>query len=375
MLFQVDPNTPRFEVFTVLNQELLSFVKGSQVTGDFRRTLFTAGPVGQACWENAKENNARATNDLTKEKFEKFFNEIQKLGTARRTELYECIKDNQDLSEFFTNPHPELMDGFPAPLKTSFKNLASHLYTSTKGLQAIIDHCGVNDINAHFQTYQRTNGNVCKACGMHVLSPLRVNVQDEDQWRADYDHQLCKSKYPLYAVHPDNLIPLCDVCNQDAKKSKNLFKGDNGHPRLSFYPYEESCNEFIQIEVANLRDPEIDMSIEWLSEDEDILNKLGTWDDVYEIRNLVLGRYYDLSSIIIDAINPTDSTHMKSQIAEKSREPNALTYSRQPWTFWEHKFFSKLNQLDNDDLEALWSKVEFILEQGEIGVQEIEHGA
>lgn len=169
--------------------------------------------------------------------------------------------------------------------------------------------------------------------------------------------------------------PLCDICNQDAKKSKNLFKNKDGHPRSSFYPYEESCNEFIEIEVANLRDPEIDVRIKWLSEDEVILSKLDTWDDVYEIRNLVLGRYYDLSSRIIDEINPTDSTNMKSQIAEKAREPNFRTYSRVPWTFWEHKFFTSLNLFDNDELEALWSKVEFILEQGEIGVHEIEHGA
>lgn len=208
MLFQVDPNTPRFEVFRVLNQELLYFVEKSLVTSNFKRTLFTTGKVGQACWDNAKENNARAKNDLTKEKFKKFFVEIQKLGTAQRAELYECIRDNQNLSAFFTNPCPDLLDRFPAPLKTSFKTLAGHLYTSTKGLQTIIDYCGVNDINAHFLTFQRANGNVCKACGMHVLSPLRANVKDEAQWRADYDHQLCKSKYPLYAVHPDNLIPL-----------------------------------------------------------------------------------------------------------------------------------------------------------------------
>jgi hypothetical protein len=106
-----------------------------------------------------------------------------------------------------------------------------------------------------------------------------------------------------------------------------------------------------------------------------VLNKLETWDDIYEIKNLVLGRYFDLSTRILDAINPTDSAHMKSQIVEKSRTPNIGTYSREPWTFWEHKFFSRLNQLDNDELEALWSKVEFILAQGEIGVHEIENGA
>mgnify|MGYP005987332405 CR=1 FL=1 len=373
MLFQITPTTPRFQVFTVLNQELLTFVERSQATGVFRRVLFTAGDVGQACWVNSKVNNARAKNDLTKEKFEKFYIEIQKLSAGRRTRLFECLRDNQNLSAFFTNPQPDLLNGFSTPLKKTFKTLATHLYTSTKDLQPIIDHCGGNNINAHFLTYQRANGNVCKACGMYLLSPFRHNVRDEDQWRSDYDHQLCKSKYPLYAVHPDNLIPLCDVCNQDAKKSKNLFKDEEGNSRLSFYPYEESCKNYVGVKIENLRDPEIDVGIEWLSNDVNVIDKLNTWNDVYEIKSLALGKYFDLTSQIIDEINPESFEHMKAQIAEKAKQPNRITYLRKAWAFWQYKFFRKLNGLDNDELEALWGKVEFILDQGEQGGHEVEN--
>jgi hypothetical protein len=375
MLFQVVPTTPRFQVFTVLNQELLTFVERSQETAGFRRELFTAGVVGQACWDNSKERNARARNDLTKEKFENFFIEIQELNVARRTQLFECLRDNQELSIFFRNPRPNLIESFPSALTDSFKILATHLYESTKGLRPIIRYCGGINISAHFRTYQASNGNVCKACGMSLLSTLRANVPRSKQWRADYDHQLCKSKYPLYAVHPDNLIPLCDICNQDAKKSKNLFRDSRGSIRPSFYPYEESCQEFVDVEIEDLRDPEPSLGLRWLTEDDVILNKLDTWDDVYEISNLFEGKYFDLALQIIDDINPQGFEHMKEQIAERARQPNRTTFLRKAWTFWEHKFFSQLNQLQDDDLEALWDKVEFILAQGNEGGQSIEQGA
>lgn len=372
MLFQVLPTTPRFQVFTALNQELLTFVERSRATGIFRRALFTSGDVGKACWDNSKENSPRATNDLTKDKFEKFFIEIQKLTISRRTELYGCLSNNQNLSAFFTNPRPNLIESFPTSLIDSFKRLATHLYESTKDLRPLILSCGDINISAHFRTYQAANGNVCKACGMSLLSTLRANVPESKQWRADYDHQLCKSKYPLYAVHPDNLIPLCDICNQDAKKSKNLFRGSRGNIRPSFYPYEESCQEFVGVEIKDLRDPEPSLSLAWLTEDDVTLNKLNTWDDVYEISNLFEGKYFDLALQIIDDINPDDFEHMKEQIGERARQPNRITFLRKAWAFWEHKFFSKLNQLGDDELEALWGKVEFILLQGEEGGRSIE---
>jgi hypothetical protein len=375
MLFNIAPNTPRFQVFTALNQELLTFVENAQATGDFRRTLFSVGNVGQACWNNSKANNAGAINDLTYEKFEKFFIEIQNLSDVRRNALYECLRDNQDLSIFFNNPQPNLLSNFPAQLRKKFQTLATHLYTSTKDLELIVRHCSGIDIKAHFSSYRRKNGNVCKACGMHLLSPYRHNTSDEDQWRADYDHQLCKSKYPLYAVHPDNLIPLCDVCNQDAKKSKNLFLDDDENSRLSFYPYEDSCKDYVGVVIDNLRDPEINVDIEWLSNNEEIINKLDTWNDVYEIKDLALGRYFDLVTRLIDAINPINFEHLKNQITDKAREPTLGTYKREPWTFWELIFFSKLSLLDDDELEAIWCKVEFTLNQGEEGALEIEQGA
>src|SRR5690606_32622586 len=161
-------------------------------------------------------------------------------------------------SSFFLTPNPALLDFLLPNTFEAFKLLAAHLYGATKDLQPIINAAGGVNIHEHFEAFrmETLNGNICKACGMRELAPFRANIGVENQWRADYDHQLCKSKYPLFAVHPDNLIPLCDVCNQDAKKAKDLFRHKDGTDRLAFYPYNEEAKDLIDIKIDNLSDPE-----------------------------------------------------------------------------------------------------------------------
>lgn len=360
MLFTINPNTPQFAVFEALNSELLGFLERAIPDSDFRRRLLSDGAIGQACWDNAKANNARAKSDLTKDRFKKLFIEVQKLERHERERLHSIFTGNQELSEFFNNPDTDLLESFPAELKTKLKALMSHLYTATKDLQDVIDGSGGQDIGAHFASYRAVNGNVCKACGMALLSPIRVDVSEEEQWRADYDHQLCKSKYPIFAVHPKNLIPLCNTCNQDAKKAKDLFKCPEGNERPFFYPYEEAAFEHIDIKVADETDPEVYVYVEWTSQDRDIINKLNSWDDVYEIKSLVEGHFNVLEHLILDEINPISFEHMQEQIADRARAPNAETLKRKEWAFWNYKLFHALSQLD---LGSFWEKSNFMAEQ------------
>ena len=71
MLFKLDPNSPKFEVFVRLNEELLHFLEHAIAGGNFKRSLLTSSDVGQACWNNFKA--PRAKNDLTRDKFKKLF--------------------------------------------------------------------------------------------------------------------------------------------------------------------------------------------------------------------------------------------------------------------------------------------------------------
>ena len=360
MLFAVNNESPKFQVFVKLNEELGSFLLKSIPDGEFRRELFTAGAIGEACWENSKENNAGAQKDLTKEKFAKLFTEIQRLGGPVRQRLRDAFAGNQDLAQFFAAPSSVMLEFLPSDCLKALKSLASHLYCATKDLAGIIGGCAEVDIGQHFRLFRAQNGLVCLACGMQNMTAERANIPDEDQWRADYDHQLCKSKYPLYAVHPDNLIPLCDVCNQDAKKSKDLFVCPEGESRQSFYPYSESAYQYVDFQLSDLDDPEPVLSLVLNSDDDLIRGKLATWNDVYEIKNLVEGQYRNIEALIIDEINPTDLVHLQDQVEDKAREPTVHTLRRMPWAFWKYKFFNCLGEVD---LEPFWEKCQFEMAQ------------
>lgn len=365
MLFRLAPNTPRFEVFRLLNAELLHFLEQSVNTDDFCRELLTQDDIGKACWGNGP----------TRAKYRGLFNSMQAAGNDTKLQLFEVMRDNQSLQLLFVAPQRNLFDFMSEACFTALKTLCTHLYCSTKGLDAVIA-AGGSDIKAHFNAYraQAVNGNICKACGMEKLAPFRAEVPDGEQWRADYDHQLCKSKYPIFAVHPDNLIPLCDVCNQDAKKAKDLFKHKNGTERLTFYPYTEEAKSFIDISIDNLRDPEPTIKVNWNTQDAVLQDKLNTWDEVYEIRGRVEGQFRSLEAIIEDELRPRDLAHLVSRISDEARPHVIDTLKRKEWAFWYQKLFSQMLQIGEPDIEAFWEKLEFTQNQAQSGADFILNG-
>lgn len=358
MLFCLAPNTPKFEVFKLLNEELLHFLGQSVNTNAFCRALLTQNDIGKACWGNGP----------TRAKYRGLFNSLQAADNDTKLQLFEAMRDNQNLQLLFVAPQRNLFDFMSESCFTALKALCTHLYCSTKGLDAVIA-AGGSDIKVHFNAYraQAVNGNICKACGMEKLAPFRAEVPDGDQWRADYDHQLCKSKYPIFAVHPDNLIPLCDVCNQDAKKAKDLFRHKNGTDRLAFYPYTEEAKGLIDIVIDNLRDPEPTIKVNWNTQDAVLQDKLNTWDEVYEIRGRVEGQFRSLEAIIEDELRPRDSAHLVSRISDEARPHVIDTLKRKEWAFWHQKLFSQLQQIGTPDVEAFWEKLKFTQDQAKSG--------
>lgn len=352
MLFKLADNTPKFEVFRLLNEELLHFLAQSVSANTFGRVLFTQGAVGQACWGNFP----------TREKFEILFNALQVTENNSKQQLFEVMRDNQNFQVFFENPKRNLFDFMNEDCRKVLKSLCTHLYCSTKDLAPIVTASGGTNITGHFNAYraQTVNGNICKACGMKELAAFRAGIPGDDQWRADYDHQLCKSKYPIFAVHPDNLIPLCDVCNQDAKKAKDLFRHNNGTDRLAFYPYNEEASGLIDIAIDDLRDPEPKIKVYWNTHDATLLDKLDTWDEIYEIRRRVEGKFRSLEAVIQDEINPIDPEHLVRGINNEARPKMANTLKRKEWVFWYQKLFSTLNQIDKAPFIAKW---EFVQQQ------------
>lgn len=357
MLFQLHSQTPKFQVFVLLNEELIYFLNKSIKQKKFGRKLFSFKPVGKACWSNVKSSPEK--NDLTRDKFQKLFENLKNETEVAREQLHQIAVDNQDLSSFFLKPNPALLDFLLPNTFEAFKVLAVHLYGSTKDLQPIIDAAGGVNIHKHFETFRTDtlNGNICKACGMEKLAPFRANIGVEKQWRSDYDHQLCKSKYPLFAVHPDNLIPLCDVCNQDAKKAKDLFVAENTSLRYSFYPFTEEAHSYVSLEIENLRDPSPSVKVSWNTSDSSLINKLDTWDDIYEIKNRVEGEFRNLEQIIENEIDPVDFNDFQQHILRRTRVVNERTLKSKPWAYWHYKFFCTLHSVDK---EAFWERSRFV---------------
>jgi len=373
-LFRLAPNAPRFEVSRLLHQVLLQFLEQSVTTNVFSREIFTPGAIGQACWGNAKENFARAKAPLTRDRFEILFTALNDAGGSVKQQVYELMRANQDLSVFFGSPIRNLFVFMSKTCNEALISLCTHLYCSTKDLTDVVRASSSADITAHFNTYrdQAINGNVCKACGMQELEAFRAGIPDGDHWRSDYDHQLCKSKYPIFAVHPDNLIPLCDVCNQDAKKAKDLFRHKDGTDRLAFYPYNEEAKDLIDIKIDNLSDPEPTIKVDWNTEDDELLDKLETWDEVYEIRRRVEGKFRSLEAIIEDEINPKGAAHLRGRIGDEARPRSPDTLKRKEWAFWYQKLFSALEQIDMGPFIAKW---EFVQQQGADGGEYIRSGS
>jgi len=366
MLFKLSPDSPRFEVFDLLNAELLFFLEHAASADEFDRTLFTEGAVGDACWENARENYPRAKSALTRDKFEFLFDSINAAGEDIKTRLYDAVYNNQSFSVFFDNPVRDILDFLPPECFEKLKAISTHLYCATKDLIPIIRAAGGTDITAHFNAFraQAVNGNICKACGMKELAAFRAGIVDGEQWRADYDHQLCKSKYPIFAVHPDNLIPLCDVCNQDAKKAKDLFKYKKRRERLAFYPYAEEAQSSLKIEISEARDPEPKIKVVWDEQDPNVLDKLNTWDEIYEIRSRVEGKFRAFEQVIINKCNTRDPEELKLQIRIFSREPEIDTLKSEEWSFWYYKLFAAI---ESSYIEAFIAKSGFVQQQGEEG--------
>ena len=49
--------------------------------------------------------------------------------------------------------------------------------------------------------------------------------------RTDTDHYFTKKYYPLLAVRPYNLMPLCHLCNSAVKREEDPLDGGKGRRR------------------------------------------------------------------------------------------------------------------------------------------------
>lgn len=349
MLFPLHRDTPASRIFIELNRELLHFLETSIESEDFNPLLFTA-VIGESCWGNEK----------TREKFQLLWEELQGLSTEQRRSIFNQINERQNVQVFFEDRTANLPSLPTAAIIEKIKVLTKHLFSATTKLAMIRRECG-ESLENHFDEYCRLNHRLCQACGTELLAQPRAGLVRTNQWRAAYDHLLSKDKHPAYGIHPYNLFPLCFTCNSKAKGTKELLnKKVNSQliRRLSFYPPEESCMNYVTAELVD-HGTSLSLSINWNVQDTDTQEKIEAWDEVYQVKSRVEGIDADIIlKINDDCDQPIDLDDFKSQLARKARRPNDRALRSEPMKFWRYKLYDWLSNESDDLIETIWEMIE-----------------
>ncbi|WP_110456868.1 hypothetical protein [Shewanella algidipiscicola] len=371
MLFPLNPNTPQCRVFEVLNSELLHFLEAAVQANSFNQDLFS-----QYQYDGQQKRSVCWSNMPTKEKFEALWRALEPLEQEPRRELFELVQNCQDIAVYFDDlgaPLPELEDD----LFEVFKSLTSHLFTRTKDLSGARQQAD-SSIEQHFQEVRRENNNsqLCFLCGTSLLSQDRTNLDDDEQWRADYDHVLCKDKYPIYTVHPGNFIPTCHICNSKAKGAKNVLFGSQDQRRRAFYPLppsQESCHQYACIEPSfrglaemhggDWQDPIASAPISFPTAPADIAEKVNVWEEVYQVpsrvEEYVITHFFERLAGDLLLTDQDEFEGFSRQLQRAARIPADVKMTE--WRFWLNRVYVFLDGQNEDYLRNIWPLLQWKL--------------
>lgn len=356
MLFPLAANSPSCKVFEKLNAELLFFLQKSITARRFTRSLFSR-ITGQACWDNKK----------TKGMFRAVFKELP-LGDVARRNFYKLINACQDIPLLFSDKTVAIPNIAPIQLFDALKALTTHLFTKTKDLVGVVRIAG-ESIEQHYQAYVQANSELCFICGTAALSHNRFNLADDEQWRSDYDHLLCKDKYPAFSCHPNNFIPTCHICNSKAKGAKDMLF-DGQRRRKAFYPLPPQVESFylkvaVEPVFAELADYASDGNsnplraarVKYSNPTPDEREMIKAWMDLYQVPKRVGERIVTTFCEYIDGdCTPEDFDDFCDQISRKARrEPRDMRTTE--WRFWWFRLYQWLNEQTDDVKRDAWELI------------------
>jgi hypothetical protein len=371
MLFPLNPQTQQCAVFELLNNEVLHFLRACITARKFSQNLFAKYTV-----ENVIHSSVCWSNKPTRNKYKELWAELPASATDRQ-QLFDSIVAAQDISTYFDDVHKLLPELNPDGLHVAFKELTTHLYTRTKDLEGIKQQAG-SSINQHYQSHVAINGNsqLCFICGTASLSQNRPNLRDDDQWRSDYDHVLCKDKYPVFSVHPGNFLPACDICNRKSKRAHDLLRYADGRRRRAFYPlppFQDACESYgeVKIDARNINelvnsewDDPLGVSVGFSTAPAHLLEKINVWVEVYQVPQRVEEKvntdFYERVSA--DLLCPQDFNDFKSLLRRKVTQVPA-DIRKTEWRFWWQKAYEFMSVQPDDFLQNVWALIEWKLQQ------------
>ncbi|QXN63899.1 hypothetical protein [Serratia fonticola] len=373
MLFSLNPRTPQCSIFAMLNAEFLHFLGAAVNANVFSEALFRTFPevieeqevfFPSVCW----------SNESTREKFRCLWAVLPNT-VVERQELLDRINRAQNIDMYFSDTQMVMPELVPDPLFDACKALTTHLFTRTKDLAKAKSQSN-DSVEKHYQDFVRENNNsqLCPICGTASLSQNRESIADEEQWRSDYDHILCKDKYPVYSVHPGNFIPTCHICNSKAKGAKDVLRANGNQRRIAFYPLppsQESCEQFatVSLHLSDRRDliennwdtPLNSASILFPRAPADIVNKIEVWKEVYKVTERVEQHLKtNFCERIATDLQPVSFDDFCRQLERHSRQI-PIDYKKSEWRFWWYKVYEFLSSQNQDYLHDIWVLIDWKL--------------
>lgn len=371
MLFPLDPNTPQCAVFEVLNNELLHFLRSSIHARVFNENLFSeyhfdGEEIRSVCW----------TNEPTREKFRILWKALPKRIVDRQA-LYDLVFNSQNVSVYFFDSNRPLPQLQGPKLFKAFKSLTTHLFTRTMNLESAKDE-SKSSINQHYGAFKQANQNspLCYICGTELLSQDRIGLNIDDNWRADYDHILCKDKYPIYSAHPGNFVPTCHTCNSKAKGAKDALNGRLGR-RKAFYPLppsQESCYQSAMIvphflELADFIDgdwesPLSASPVTFPNAPVAISSKIEVWEELYEVPQRVEQHIVtNFCERIAGDLNLTSQDNFDdfSHQLQRAARSQPADMKRTEWKFWFYLLYCFLHNQRIDYKRDIWTMLRWKL--------------
>jgi len=345
MLLPINPQNATALIFKALNDELLHFLEASIDNDNFSNALFTDS-LGQILH----------ANNATKLKFKALHEKIHsKFNTlSDRNSFADLIISNQDIERYFYNTNsvpPEI----PTAVTKELGDLTVHLYSKSSGLVGVISQCA-EALHNHYHEFTRINSFTCPCCGAAELIQFNGDINASNSWRGPYDHLLPKSKYPQYAVHPNNLLPTCTICNSYAKRMKNpVIECLTEMPCKSPYPFNPiSCvKDKVRLEYP----PELRI-VKHVVLCDDNTEECKTWKRLYDTTSRIQSKYKGEILNLIIQDNPSENAQqLKSQIEAKASQSIVRT-SLGPWRFWDKKLYQYMVTQSDKYFEAIWDQIQ-----------------
>lgn len=221
-----------------------------------------------------------------REEFKNIFDKLPEKDQVFRQHIYEQLTNNNYIqrmcneTDFNIINHLDWDSDFGQELKRFFEE---KLYESLDRAVFKPDGCTKKPKKSFYNAFIKKNKHVCPFCGIEQYP------NPKGKSRSDLDHYLNKAKYPFSSANLKNLVPMCDRCNQDYKKEKNIII-DGKNRVLAFYPYDDfqavhlviSC----EIEPSNIGDTG-SWHVSLNSDDQTVVSKISTWDRVFEIKDRI----------------------------------------------------------------------------------------